>query len=1757
MPALDFIARVGRRVSRRLPVAAVLLSSGLLAPALVRAQDVLGVVPGTPPEGSTPHLINVQITLDRTVLPGDDVYVSWETVDLGPPEASAGIDFSYHYDQVHFAPGVQSAVVQVEILGDDEWEPDEKFGIQLSSPIGNSVIGPSGYADVTIRNDDKIKVTVYGPPGPVSEGSGSFPIDIDIYPPAPFPFTITHGTQGVGGGAQPGQDFVALGPAPHGFNVGEYWLPVWVDLIDDTQVEPAEQMEFWVTSSHPDVVVVGSPHPVTIDDDDVSGPTATLSILDAQATEGDPPAVNLLVFPVVLSEPVGHDVHFDVQSFGTGGGAPATLNTDYRPAGPTFKTIPAGQTMSEVKIDVLPDSLNEGSEFFTVTIYTSDVSLGQDTAQGEIFDDDTDPIVEIGDVAMAEGPSGSTTLFEFPVFFDQPTQSPVTLTWRTRLDAGANASPDDFQDSGSTISVIPGGVSSGTLAVQVYGDDQVEPDEIFRVELVSADGAQIGPRSIGTAVIENDDAPILSVFGSEVAEGPAGTDTVLSFELVLSEDPPGPVTVSYSMLHLSTDSSDVVLADGTIVMTSRSRFVDVTVRGDNDFEGDEEFKLDLVNVVGAVPDPAHDQAKGIILDDDSATGPPAISIADVQELEGQAGTTAFRFTVQVSGDNSQSAIVFDVSTQDGSATSGAAGAADYAPFTSTLTIPASAPMVQFTVEVSGDLVEESDEFFRVFLTNPVGAVVVDGEAKGIIQNDDSAAGPVVIGVSIDDVSVSEGDAGTREIAVPVRLSAPPEPGGVVIVEVATVAGTALAGEDFESVSGEQLVFGPGETVIPARVSVRGDLAVEPDESFLVVIASVEGGDLVDGEAEVILVNDDAETVLPKVAIADVSQAEGDSGATVFSFEVRLSRLGDEPVSVPWETVDGSAVAADGDYQAGSGVLEFGGETRKTIEVRVAGDEAAEPDEEFFVVLGSPVNALLGSGQGRGLIRNDDGSAGGDGLARLAVGDARVIEGDGATTNAVVEVTLVGGAQAAGPVEVEYHTLDGSARVGENDYRAREGRLVFPQGVDRLEFNLQVVGDQIREPDESFYVELSNPLNATISRSIGAVTIVDDDGSGDGADPGDPDQGAMLDLVAPERVPEHGRVAVQVRLEGNPASAVSAELRTEPMSAKAGEDFEARTIQLRWSPGQTGERPARIAVIDDLRVEERESFRLVLRSLTPGVGVRRGTAIVHIIDNDHGVRLVAEETELSGKVGKKLTLEAKVLDEENRAVAGAEVRFEGSDNVKLTSGKAVRSDREGRVEQVLRLGTRPGRAQVVALLAGTDKKIVFEIKIEGGLQELFAPGRKDEGQSGVAETLDGACIDAQGEMEEVCDYLYSLDEDKQRKAVEAMTPTTTTAQGEIALRMQRVQVQNVAARQAQLRGGARAQAFDQLGISVQGQALTVGALRNGVRSYRDEDAAMAAKVDRAVEELIAKDESQDPDSREPAPRRVPERMVESPWGFFANGRIAIGKAERTTLQPGYDLSTLGVTAGVDYRLNRRSWVGAALGYSDSDTQIEGGVGDLKSRGFMLSLYSGFQHERFFLDGAASYGKLDLDVWREIRLPETFAGTANWRATGDTESEQIGLNLNLGYDFSTGRLGVTGFTRGLYGRAEVAGYRESGARALAASYEDQVAETMLGEIGAEIAYPISMDWGALFPLVRLSYLHEFSDGLRVIGGTFVFDPAGGRFEVLREEPDRDYFNLGLGMQFTLKRSKLLYFMFDTDLLRDDFSLYTLTFGYRQQF
>jgi hypothetical protein len=218
---------------------------------------------------------------------------------------------------------------------------------------------------------------------------------------------------------------------------------------------------------------------------------------------------------------------------------------------------------------------------------------------------------------------------------------------------------------------------------------------------------------------------------------------------------------------------------------------------------------------------------------------------------------------------------------------------------------------------------------------------------------------------VSDARVTEGNSGTANATFTLTLT---DAASVdVTVHYTTADDSALAGIDYVAASGE-VTIPAGQTSATFTVAVTGDRLLEPNETFVVNLSGATNANIMDARGTGTIVDDE-----PRISISDVAKREGRKNTTSFVFTVTLSAAYDQPVTVSFRSVDGTATTSDGDYIAKTGILTFApGETTKTITIEVKGDSKRESDETFYLDLfGNSSNSLLTDGRGVGTIVNDD------------------------------------------------------------------------------------------------------------------------------------------------------------------------------------------------------------------------------------------------------------------------------------------------------------------------------------------------------------------------------------------------------------------------------------------------------------------------------------------------------------------------------------------------------------------------------------------------------------------------------------------------------------------------------------------------------------------------------------------------------------------------------------------------------------------
>lgn len=567
--------------------------------------------------------------------------------------------------------------------------------------------------------------------------------------------------------------------------------------------------------------------------------------------------------------------------------------------------------------------------------------------------------IGIDDAFVTEGTGGTVTA-KFTVFLSDVSGQSITVDFTTAN--GSATAPGDYVATSGTVTISPGLISQ-TISVTVQGDALDEDNEKFFVNLSNPSGAIFEDDQAECTITDNDAAPTISIRDLSVAEGASGF-TNAAFTVVLSAASGKEVKVNFTSIDGSALApGDYTAVSGTLIFAPgvTTRTINVPIKGDLLDEPNETYRINLTTPVNATI--ADNQALGTIRDDDPT---PSLAINSVTLIEGHTGTKNAVFTVTLSAPSGQTVSVSAI-TSDGTARA----PADYTATGLRLTFTPGQVSKIVNVPVKGDVLDEVNETFFVILSSPGNAAIGTGRGVGTINDDDAPPS-----ISIDDLSIGEGNAGQRIAALRLKLSAPS--GQAVRVNAATANGTALAGttapgatgaSDYVALPSTQISFNVNSVFAYARVTINGDVLPEANETFLVNLSNPVNATIADNQGIGTILNDDQ---APSLSINDVSVAEGNAGTKVLTFIVTLSKASAQAVSVKFASADGTARSTS-DYVAQSGTLSFapGSALTRTISIIINGDTLVENDETVFVLLSASVNASIGKARGVGTILNDD------------------------------------------------------------------------------------------------------------------------------------------------------------------------------------------------------------------------------------------------------------------------------------------------------------------------------------------------------------------------------------------------------------------------------------------------------------------------------------------------------------------------------------------------------------------------------------------------------------------------------------------------------------------------------------------------------------------------------------------------------------------------------------------------------------------
>ena len=495
-------------------------------------------------------------------------------------------------------------------------------------------------------------------------------------------------------------------------------------------------------------------------------------------------------------------------------------------------------TAQTVSITGIRDNLVDGDQGYTIELIASSADSNYDSIGVDVSATTTD--VDSATVSLSSGPAStteSTSTLLYTVTLSTASDATTTLSYTI---SGSMTAGADYEgsDAGS-VSIAPR-ASTGTIAVTLIDDDDVEGPEQMTVRLgaitASVGSISLGtPLSVSTEVSDNDAGVVVLEDKVEVEEG--GTTT---FSVKLSIQPDSDVTVTVSSTRLMDDSSGPsrVLSFGARPFATREltftpdnwdvpQEVEVTAEEDEDVvvDGDISFEITLnAQSEDEEYEGVTSTVEAEVLDTDTAEIMTSVSSISVSE----AGTTTF--TVELT---SRPSGTVTVSVVSGDTTEGTVSPAS-------LTFPAADWNTPQTVTLTGsaaDDIADGSKDYTLTLTAASADANFNGVTTSVAATTLDADGSVISIAAPSNVSVSEATSTARLTIVQSVVSDQP-----TVIRY-SLGGSATLGTDYTgpSAASGTVTIAAGATSTVFSITTTEDTAPEGDETIIFMLTSISSG----------------------------------------------------------------------------------------------------------------------------------------------------------------------------------------------------------------------------------------------------------------------------------------------------------------------------------------------------------------------------------------------------------------------------------------------------------------------------------------------------------------------------------------------------------------------------------------------------------------------------------------------------------------------------------------------------------------------------------------------------------------------------------------------------------------------------------------------------------------------------------------------------------------------------------------------------
>jgi len=812
---------------------------------------------------------------------------------------------------------------------------------------------------------------------------------------------------------------------------------------------------FGITAVNDDPTFIGLPTDITVQDgiaSNVDLSSATFGDVDSGA--GDV-SLSFLVSGGTLSATSGGGVTVTFP-------IPGAMNL----AGTAADIETFLNTPSNIQYTNAPGS--SGDNAATLSLSANDNgNTGTGGGTGVSFGSINIDVVTIPTVTLSVTPTSkiesTTSVNTVTATLSNSISDPVTIN--LGFSGTAIGSGVDYTSSGTSITITPGN-TTGSISLTNIPDALFEGNESVIIDITGVtNGNEDGVQQVTYTILDDDSPPNANLLLRDIYN-PVTDESGGQVYIVAQLDAVAGTTVSIPLSFSGTATgggTDYSLTSSTIVLSAgeTADSVRLTSLFDGIEEGDETVIVDMDTPTNAVE--SGTQQVIITIEDEDAAAPTVTSVtvpSNATYIAGQNLDFTINFSESVTvGGTPQLSLTIGSTERQAVYQSGSGLGALLFRYTVQPGELDNDGIAVGTLAANGGTLRDAVGNNANLILNSVGsttAVLVD------------AAAPSGYSVSID-----------QDPILPINES------NVSFTFSGAEVG-ATYNYTFSSSGGGTSVSGSG-TILTSTDQITGI-----DLSGLGIGTITLSVTLTDNFGNVGAQATDSKNKISttSVSVDDPSIAEGDAGTTNLQFTVSLS----DPApaggaTVDFSTSDGTGIAGS-DYTAiPTTTLSFlAGESSKTVDVSITGEETVELDETLTLTLSNPTGTgvIIADATGEGTIINDD-------QAAVNIGDVTVNENSGTAT-----ITLTLDNAVDGRFSVDVSTSDGTATTADADYTSVITNLTFAGTPGEVQtFQIPITDDSKVELDETVSISMSglSPIivnAADINITDGATLAINND-----------------------------------------------------------------------------------------------------------------------------------------------------------------------------------------------------------------------------------------------------------------------------------------------------------------------------------------------------------------------------------------------------------------------------------------------------------------------------------------------------------------------------------------------------------------------------------------------------------------------------------------------------------------------------------------